>query len=301
MPITASQVAHRVTDRLPPHSYFVGSAIFHYLGPAFAVLLFAAIDPLGVAWLRIAAAAVVLALWRRPWRLVAQRRLTPTALRLLIIWGAVFALMNACFYLALERLPLGTVAAIEFVPVIVLAAVAVRRLRNAIALVLAIAGVYLLTDVHLYAEPLGLLFAAANAVLFAGYIVVGHRIASSGAAAGVDSLAFAMPIAAVVSTPIAIFDAVPAFSSPTLLAAGVGVGVCSSVIPYVFDQLAMARLTRETYALLVSILPATATVIGVIVLAQIPTLRELSGVAMVIAAVGIHRDRVAAADPGPDE
>jgi inner membrane transporter RhtA len=110
-----------------------------------------------------------------------------------------------------------------------------------------------------------------------------------------------MPIAAVVSTPIAIFDAVPAFSSPTLLAAGVGVGVCSSVIPYVFDQLAMARLTRETYALLVSILPATATVIGVIVLAQIPTLRELSGVAMVIAAVGIHRDRVAAADPGPDE
>ena len=67
----------KALDRVPPHVYFVGSAVFHYLGPAFAVLLFARVDVLGVAWLRIAAAAVVLGLWRRPWRAVALS--APTA------------------------------------------------------------------------------------------------------------------------------------------------------------------------------------------------------------------------------
>ena len=108
------------TDRLPPHAYFVGSAVFHYLGPAFAVLLFARVDVLGVAWLRIAAAAVVFAAWRRPWRLVG--RLDKRSRWTFVAWGAVLAVMNACFYLAIARLPLGTVAAIEFLPVIALAA-----------------------------------------------------------------------------------------------------------------------------------------------------------------------------------
>ena len=115
-------------DRVPPHVYFVGSAVFHYLGPAFAVLLFARVDVLGVAWLRIAAAAVVLGLWRRPWRAVAT--LGADGRRLLAAWGAVLAVMNCCFYLAIDRLPLGTVAAIEFLPVIVLAAIGTRTARN---------------------------------------------------------------------------------------------------------------------------------------------------------------------------
>src|SRR5580765_4446279 len=118
--------------RLP----FLVSAVFHYLGPAFAVLLFARVDVLGVAWLRIASAALVFALWRRPWRLRGSWRL-------LVAWGAVLALMNACFYTAIDRLPLGTVAAIEFLPVIVLAAAGARTRRNAVALVVAVAGVYL--------------------------------------------------------------------------------------------------------------------------------------------------------------
>src|SRR3954463_7673569 len=99
--------------RLPPHAYFVGSAVFHYLGPSFAVLLFARVPVLGVAWLRIASAAVVFALWRRPWR--ALRHGDVLAL------GVVLAAMNAGFYAAIARLPLGTVAAIEFLPVIALA------------------------------------------------------------------------------------------------------------------------------------------------------------------------------------
>src|SRR3954467_5403323 len=85
----------------PPHLYFVVSAVFHYLGPAFAVLLFARVDVLGVAWLRIASAAVVFALWRRPWR--ALRALDRDGRRLLGSWGAVLAVMNCCFYLSIDR------------------------------------------------------------------------------------------------------------------------------------------------------------------------------------------------------
>jgi inner membrane transporter RhtA len=278
----------RRADQVPPHLYFVVSAVFHYLGPAFAVLLFARVDVLGVAWLRIASAALIFAVWRRPWR--AYRLLDRGGCRLLAEWGAVLAVMNACFYLAIDRLPLGTVAAIEFLPVIVLAALGARSKRNAAALALAVPGVYLLTDVQLQGEPLGVAFAAANAVLFALYIVLAHRVAQHDDIAGIDGLAASMLIAAVVVTPLGGWEVIPALGDPVAILAGIGVGVSSSVIPYVTDQLAMRHLARATYALMVSLLPATATVIGILVLAQIPSAAEIAGVALVVAGVAIHRE-----------
>ena len=285
----AGSASARRVRQLPPHAYFVVSAVFHYLGPAFAVLLFARVEPLGVAWLRIASAALIFAVWRRPW--TTWRALDRGTRRLLVAWAAVLAVMNSCFYLAIDRLPLGTVAAIEFLPVIAVAAMGTRTGRNVAALLLAVAGVYLLSDVRLVAEPLGFVFAAANALLFALYIVLGHRVATSSAVAGIDGLALAMIVAAVVALPIGIGQAAPAFVDPILLAAGVGVGISSSVVPYVCDQLAMARLARSAYALMVSLLPATATVIGVVVLAQIPSLAEIVGVGLVVAGVALHRER----------
>jgi inner membrane transporter RhtA len=274
--------------RLPPHAYFAVSAVFHYLGPAFAVLLFARVGPLGTAWLRIATAAVVLAAWRRPWALLRDRTM--------LALGGVLAVMNCCFYLAIDRVPLATVAAIEFLPVIGLAALGARTRRNAAALALAVAGVYALTGVRIGGEPLGIALAFANAGFFALYIVLGHRIAQG---AGLDGLAASMIAALVAVTPLAFWNAVPALGDPVALAAGAGVGVASSVIPYVCDPLAMARLPRATYALLVSLLPATATVIGVVVLAQIPSARELAGVMLVGLGVALHREPRPAAPPDP--
>jgi inner membrane transporter RhtA len=271
----------------PPQLYFLVSAVFHYLGPAFAVLLFARVEVLGVAFLRIASAAAVFALWRRPWRAVAG--LDREERRTLLAWGALLAVMNCCFYLAIDRLPLGTVAAVEFLPVILLAAAGARTLRNGLAVALAAAGVWLLTDVRLVGEPLGVALAFANAVLFAGYVVLGHRVARRGPTGGIDGLAAAMLVAAVLVTPLAGRAALPAFTDPAALAAGVGVGVSSSVVPYVFDQLAMARLPRASYALLVSLLPATACAVGVLVLAQVPSPAEAAGVALVVAGVALHR------------
>ena len=276
---------------VPPQLYFVVSAVFHYLGPAFAVLLFARVDVLGVAWLRIASAALIFAIWRRPWR--AYRESDREGRRLLVRWGAVLALMNCCFYVAIDRLPLGTVAAIEFLPVIALAALGARTPRNAAALALAVPGVYLLTDVQLAGEPLGVALAFANAILFAIYIVLAHRVAQHEKLSGIDGLAASMLIAAVVVTPMAGWAVIPAALDPVALLAGIGVGVSSSVIPYISDQLAMARLARATYALMVSILPATATVIGIVVLAQVPTWVEVAGIALVVAGVGLHREPAA--------
>jgi inner membrane transporter RhtA len=273
----------RLAGKAPPQAAFVVSAVFHYLGPAFAVLLFVRVDVLGVAWLRIAAAALVFAAWRRPWRLVRH----PAVLA----WGGVLALMNCCFYLAIDRLPLATVAAIEFLPVIVLAALGARTRRNAAAVALAVPGVYLLTGVHLEGEAVGVALAFANAGLFAVYIVLAHRVASDPAVSGLDGLAAAMLVAAVAVTPLAGWAAAPAFADPVALLAGIGVGVSSSVIPYVSDQLAMARLSRAAYALMVSLLPATATVVGLIVLTQVPSAVDLAGIALVIAGVALHRER----------
>jgi inner membrane transporter RhtA len=269
---------------VPPHAYFVISAVFHYLGPAFAVLLFTRVDVLGVAWLRIASAALIFALWRRPWRKLHGAR------RLILQWGLVLGLMNCCFYVAIDRLPLGTVAAIEFVPVIALAAAGARTRRNLAALALAVPGVYLLTDVQLAGEPLGLALAAANAVLFALYIVLAARVAEHPDMAGIDGLAASMLVAAVVVTPIGGPQVLGVLGDPVALAAGAGVGISSSVIPYVTDQLALAKLARATYALMVSLLPATATVIGVVVLAQVPTLVEVTGVGLVVTGVALHRE-----------
>jgi inner membrane transporter RhtA len=282
----------RGTVTVPPHVYFLVSAIFHYLGPAFAVLLFARVSVLGVAWLRIASAAAVFALWRRPWRVFTRSSWEQR--RTFIALGLVLGMMNACFYLAIARLPLGTVGAIEFLGPIALAVLGARTRRNILALGLAIVGVWLLTDVRLAGQPLGFAFAFANCALFVLYVVLGHRIAQSGnsgvGGSGIDRLGAAMLVALLVVSPLGLADAAAAFAHPLLLLAGIGVGVCSSVIPYVTDQLAMARLPRATFALLLSLLPACASIIGVVVLRQLPTLVEVAGVTLIVGGVAVHQE-----------
>lgn len=278
-----------LSNRIPPHLFFFISAVFHYLGPAFAVLLFAEVSVTGVAWLRIASAAVVFALWRQPWKILAAQ--SRAQLRILFALGLVLGLMNVCFYEAIARLPLGTVGAIEFIGPILLAAFGARTRRNIAALILAALGGWILTGVRFGGEPLGYLFAFANCVLFVLYIVLGHRIAQDGGAEGVDRLGMAMLIALVTVFPIGFGGALPAFNQPYLLLAGIGVGVCSSVIPYVCDQMAMARLPRSTFSLLLALLPASAVIIGIVILRQIPTAAELCGILLVAGGIALHQEK----------
>jgi inner membrane transporter RhtA len=276
-----------LVDRVPPHAFFMVSAVFHYLGPSFAVLLFSHVGVLGVAWLRIASAAAIFAVWRRPWRILIQ---SDRRSRILILGlGVTLALMNSAFYLAIDHMPLATVAAIEFVATIAIALIGVRTLRNVVALAIAVAGVFLLIGFQWSGEGVGLLFAILNAILFGVYIVLGHAVSRSGGVSGIDLLGAAMLVALIVAMPIGVAEVVPVLGEPRLILAGIGVGVSSSVIPYVCDQLAMARLPRATFALMLTLLPATACLVGIVVLAQVPTPVEIAGILLVAIGVGVHR------------
>lgn len=277
----------RAAEAVPPHAWFGVSAVFHYLGPSFAVLLFPAIGVLGVAWFRIASAALIFAPFTKPWRTFWQ---ADGRIRLLLLGlGSCLAVMNTTFYLALDRLPMSLVAAMEFVGTIGVALYGLRTGRNVTALLLAIIGVFILIDVKWATDPLGLFWSTLNAALFVGYIVLGHKAAAGGASGGVERLGAAMAIAFLLLMPIGFMEAIRVFGTVELVLAGIGVGVCSSVIPYVCDQLAMSRLPRASFALLLALLPATATIIAAIVLAQIPTFKDLLGVALVMGGIAIHR------------
>ncbi len=278
---------NRAVATVPPHAWFGVSAVFHYLGPSFAVLLFPAIGVLGVAWFRIASAALIFAPITKPWRTL---RLADARTRLLLVGlGLCLAVMNTAFYLALDRLPMSLVAAMEFVGTVGLALFGLRTRRNLLALVLVAVGVFVLIDVSWSGDPWGLFWSALNAALFVGYIALGHRVAQAGAAGGIERLGAAMAIAGLILVPIGLVQAIQAFGMPLLVLAGIGVGLCSSVIPYVCDQLAMSRLPRASFALMLALLPATATIVAAIVLGQIPTLWDLVGIALVMAGVAVHR------------
>jgi inner membrane transporter RhtA len=276
-------------QRLPPPSLFVTGAISQYVGSALAVLLFASVPAAGVAWLRVLASAGVLVAWRRPWR----TPWTAARLRLVAAFGLALALMNLCFYEAIDRLPLGTAVAIEFCGPIAVAALGSRTRRDVAALVLAFAGVLALTDVHLAGSPGGLALAAGAGVLWAGYVVLGHRVAADSESAPQDGLALGMAIGAVTLAPALVPSAVPAFESPPLLAACLGVGIMASVVPYALEQVAMRRLPRARFALLLALLPATAAIVGAIVLGQVPGVLEATGIALIVAAASLrsHTDR----------
>ncbi|MEM6913829.1 MAG: EamA family transporter [Pseudomonadota bacterium] len=278
---------NKTVNVVPPHAWFGVSAVFHYLGPSLAVLLFPVVGVLGMAWFRIASAALIFAPITRPWNTI--RHADGQTRLLLIGLGATLAVMNTSFYLALDSLPMSLVAAMEFIGTIGIALWGLRTARNLVALMLAVIGVFILIDVKWVTDFGGLLWASLNALLFIVYIVLGHRAAEGGAGSGIERLGAAMAIAFFLLMPIGFVEAAKAFGSVTLIGAGIGVGLCSSVIPYVCDQLAMARLPRASFALLLALLPATATIIAALVLSQIPTPQDLFGVTLVMIGVAVHK------------
>jgi inner membrane transporter RhtA len=262
-----------------------------YLGAAAAVWLFDELDPAAVAWLRQLGAAVVLLAWRRPGRASWHGK----AFWLAVVFGLVTAGMNIAFYEAIARLPLGTAVALEFVGPVLVAAVGSRSVRDIGALSLVVAGVVLIADVRWSGSTLGVVFALSAAVLWAGYIVLGKRVARLGR--GVDGLAVGFGAATVLLSPLALGTG-PVWSSPRLLVLGVGVGVLSTVVPYVLDQVVLRRMGQATFALLLALLPVTATAIGLVVLRQVPSLPEALGILAVVTGLTMRtREREPAPEP----
>lgn len=270
-------------------TFFILGAISQYIGAAVGVFLFETTDPAAVAWLRAASAALVLIAWRRPWRPAWTRRGIAVAGG----FGLVTVGMNVAFFEAIARIPLGTAVAIEFLGPVAVAAFGSRRPRDLLAVLLVTSGVALLAGVQAGADALGIVFALIAAGLWAGYILLGKRVADAGA--GLDSLAVGMAVAAaVLAVPLLtgqLLDDAGVFAESRTWLLGLGVGVLSTAVPYALDQFVLTRISRARFALLLALLPATAAGVGAVVLQQVPSPAEITGIALVMAAVTMSAAR----------
>lgn len=282
--LTDMKAATGAVERIPAPALFIASGLSQYYGAAIAVGLFATLPALGVSWWRIALSAVALLLWRRPWR----GRWTARELGASALFGVVLAAMNLSFYLAIDHLPLGTAVAIEFLGPVAVAAVTGSGWRDRVGIGLAALGVVLLAGVTISdgwtrSSVIGLLAIAASGVCWAGYILLGRRIATR--RDGITSLSIGMTVGAIVFAPFGFgsFSAVLTDWRTLLLLAGVA--VLSSVVPYAIEQVTMRRMTAAHFAILLALLPVSAAVVGAIVLGQLPNAWEIVGMLAVCSAI----------------
>lgn len=287
-------------DRLPAPLLFVASGFTQYAGAALAIGLFAVIPAASVAWWRLAVSAVVLLAWRRPWRQSWSRRDLGAA----ATFGVVLATMNVSFYIAIEFLPLGTAVAIEFLGPVAVAALTGHGLRERLGIALALAGVVLLAGVQLEGGLtsdvlIGLGAIGVSAVSWAGYILLGRRIAVK--RDGISSLAVGMTAGALLYSPLAFGAVVPVVTDPARLAAVVGIAVLSSVIPYAIEQVVLRRVSAARFSILLALLPVSAAVIGALLLAQLPSLLDILGMLLICAAIVLSAQRGPAGGAPADE
>jgi inner membrane transporter RhtA len=270
---------------------FVVSGLTQYLGAAIAAGLFTVAGAVEVGWLRIAASAVLLLAWRRPWR----SRWTRHDVAWVGVFGVALATMNLAFYVAIDHLPLGTAVAIEFCGPVAVAAVTGRGWRERGAIGVAALGVVLLAGVTVESGlpredvVVGLAAIGVAAACWAAYIVLGRRVAVAGS--GVTSLSVAMTLGALVFAPFLAPAAVPVLGDWRFALAVVGIALFSSVVPYALEQVVLRRVSAATFSVLLALLPATAAVIGAVVLRQVPTLPELAGLVLVSGAIAMTARR----------
>ena len=267
----------------PPQLLVIFGALSQYAGAGVAVVLFHHVAPASLAWVRSLLAAAVLLALRRPWQSTwTRRRLLGAA-----AFGVTISLVNVAFYLAIAHLALGTAVAIEFVGPVGVAAIGSRRRRDIAGLVLLVAGVGLLSGLHLAGNAVGVAWALAAGIGWAGYIVFGHRLALASELRPQDGLAAGLAIGAVVLAPAFVWHSGPAFTHTGLFLRALIVAVASTVVPYSLEQLAMARLRRHRFAMMLALLPATATLMGLVVLGQLPSPADATGIALVIGAIAL--------------
>jgi inner membrane transporter RhtA len=230
-------------------------------------------------WIRLVfAAAILLALWRPTLSGRSARELAVVA-----AFGLSLAVMNACFYEAVDRIPLGIAVTIEFVGPLTLAVVLSRRPLDALWVVLAAGGIVLLARGSAGGlDGLGVMFAVIAAAAWAVYILLSARTGRTwGSGTG---LAVAMAVGAVVMTPLGVVDGGGDLLDPSLLAQGLAVAILSSAIPYSLELEALRRIPANVFGVLMSLDPAWAALAGFLVLGQDLVPRELVGIACVVVA-----------------
>lgn len=266
--------------------------IFVQLGLAASVGLFDRLGPEGAAWLRLAWAGVLLLVIVRP----RPSWFTRTSLLAGIALGVVTAAMTMLFMAAAARLPLGTASAIEFLGPL---SVAVWRGRGVARLwvVPAAIGVLLLTEPWRGAvDPVGVAFALGAAACWAAYILLTQRVGDE--VSGIRGLAVSIPVAGVAATLVAGPATIPHLTVE-LVVIGLGLALLVPVIPFTLEMLALRRLSTAAFGTLMSLEPAIALLIGLVVLHQVPGALPVVGLLCVVVA-GIGAERTGAR-PRPTE
>ncbi len=294
MSASSGGVAEPSRPGIAPVGLVLGSVCSVQLGAAFAKGLFEDLGPAGTVFLRTAFAALVLiAIWR-PWRALRTARLSPDpaergSVPLLFAFGLSLAAMNLCFYEALSRIPLGIAVTLEFTGPLGVAIAGSRRALDVLWVVLAASGILLLAPLgRLFGassggvDPVGAGLALLAGAFWAAYILLAGR--TGRAYPGGAGLALAMGISTVLLLPAGVGGAGTNLLNPGLLAAGFGVAMLSSAIPYSLEIEALRRLPARVFGVLMSLEPAVAAAVGFVVLGEVIGVRSAIAIALVVTA-----------------
>ena len=267
----------------------LGSGVSQYVGASFAVGLFAVAPAISVGWGRIASAALIMLIWRRALPRRADGSFDWHMLGRAALFGIVLGAMNLNFYMAIDRIPLGTAVSIEYIGPVLLAALTGRGWRVRTGIALAACGVFLISwagvDMSDPSVAAGVGFVLLAGFFWALYIWIGRKVAIGGR--GLDSLSWAMAIAGLAYLPLGAPGIGSILSDWRLLLALFAVGTLSSALPYGIDQIVMRRIPAAMMALLTSLLPVTSLLVGLVMLHQVPNWAEIVGLVLVSIAVAL--------------
>lgn len=251
-------------------------------GGALAATLLPLIGVLGSVFLRVLLAATLLVAVVRPrWR-----GRSPGDWVIVTGFAVALTAMNICFYASLERLSISVAVTIEFLGPLLLAAATSRRGRDALAVLLAIAGVALISEALTVPwadmDLVGIALAASAGAFWAAYIVLSGNTGVR--FEGLDGMAIALTIGAVAMLPLGLLSAGATLLDGEVLLRGLGIALLSSAIPYSLELLALRRLSAGAFGVLLSLEPAAAALAGLLVLSQTLDLLQVAGMAMVVSA-----------------
>ena len=267
-----------LAPRVPAWTLAVTAMLSVQLASALSLPLIETVGPAGTAWLRLSAGAVIFVAVSRPPLRSIRRADLPGLLGL----GITSGLVTIAFLAAIERIPLGTAVAIEFLGPLTVASLRSHRLRALAWPVLALAGVVMLTEPWRgEIRPSGIAFAVAAAVGWASYIVLTRHVGDR--FSGLSGLSLTVPIAAVTSAVLGVPQAAGHLSVSVVLA-GAGLALLLPVLPYALELMAIRRMTMSAFGTLMAVEPALAVALGLVVLHQRPSALQMAGIVLVVVA-----------------
>lgn len=272
-------------QRLPPTGLLLGAIVSIQIGSALAKSLFVLTTPGGLVCVRLSFGALSLwALWRPYWRPAVREHLG-----LAVAYGLVLAAMNFTFYSAIARIPVGIAVALEFVGPLGLAIALSRRWLDGLWVLLAAAGIALLTPIGGFAlDSVGIGLALVAGGFWAAYIVLAARVGRAFPSG--EGLAWAMAVGAVVLLPAGILEAGTSLLQPRVLVFGAGVALLSSAIPYSLELEALRSLPVRVFGVMLSLEPVAAALAARLVLGEVLSLRAIVAILLVsLAAAGSAR------------